>query len=101
MNQLAAGFEVLDVHHHVGNAFRALGGNLESAPHLAAEDYACSEIESRLTIMDAAGVAQALVIPGHGYERAGGIADTRARERCNRCLSRCHARSLSRGHRDR
>jgi len=77
MNQLAAGFEVLDVHHHVGNAFRALGGNLESAPHLAAEDYACSEIESRLTIMDAAGVAQALVVPGHGYERAGGIADTR------------------------
>ncbi len=77
MNQLAAGFDVLDVHHHVGNAFRALGGSLESAPDLAAEDYARSEIESRLTIMDAAGVAQALVIPGHGYERASGIADTR------------------------
>jgi len=77
MNQLVAGFEVLDVHHHVGNAFRALGGNLESAPDLAAEDYARSEIESRLAIMDASGVAQALVIPGHGYERARGIADTR------------------------
>ena len=77
MIQLAAGFEVLDVHHHVGNAFRALGGSLERTPDLAAEDYARSEIESRLTIMDAAGVAQALVIPGHGYERASGIADTR------------------------
>ena len=77
MNQLAAGFEVLDVHHHVGNAFRALGGALESAPDVAAEEYARREIDSRLEIMEAAGVAQALVIPGHGYERAHGIADTR------------------------
>ena len=28
MTQRAGGFEVLDVHHHVGNAFRALGGLL-------------------------------------------------------------------------
>ena len=71
-------FEVLDVHHHVGNAFRALGGDLESAPGVAAEEYMKREVESRLAIMDAAGVGQALVIPGHGYERASGIEDTRA-----------------------
>jgi predicted TIM-barrel fold metal-dependent hydrolase len=71
-------FEVLDVHHHVGNAFRALGGNLESAPELAAEEYAAKEISSRLEIMDEAGVQRALVIPGHGYERSRGIEDTRA-----------------------
>ncbi len=71
-------FEVLDVHHHVGNAFRALGGNLESAPNEEAAAYAARELSSRLEIMDAGGVDQALVIPGHGYERANGIADTRA-----------------------
>jgi len=74
----AGGFEVLDVHHHVGNAFRALGGDLESAPDAESEAYAEREIASRLSIMESAGVAQALVIPGHGYERARGIADTRA-----------------------
>jgi len=71
-------FDVLDVHHHVGNAFRALGGNLENAPDLAAEEYAAKEIASRLEIMDEAGVQRALVIPGHGYERSRGIEDTRA-----------------------
>lgn len=71
-------FEVLDVHHHVGNAFRALGGDLESAPDLEAEEYAAAEIASRISIMEAGGVQQAIVIPGHGYERSRGIADTRA-----------------------
>ena len=32
MTTTNGGFSVLDVHHHVGNAFRALGGNLDSAP---------------------------------------------------------------------
>jgi len=71
-------FEVLDVHHHVGNAFRALGGDLESAPDLETEEYAAKEIASRISIMEAGGVQQAIVIPGHGYERSRGIADTRA-----------------------
>ena len=78
MPQTAGGFEVLDVHHHVGNAFRALGGDLESAPDVETNAYAEREIASRLEIMEAGGVAQALVIPGHGYERARGIEDTRA-----------------------
>lgn len=75
---MSSEFDVLDVHHHVGNAFRALGGDLESAPDMAAREYAAKEVASRLEIMEAAGVGQALVIPGHGYERAHGIADTRA-----------------------
>ena len=69
-------FEVLDVHHHVGSAFRALGGSLDSGPE--ADDARGHELSTRLSIMDAAGVGQALVIPGHGYERPAGIADTRA-----------------------
>ena len=71
-------FSVLDVHHHVGNAFRALGGALDSAPTMSEEEYRAAELRSRLEIMDAGGVAQAIVIPGHGYERSRGIADTRA-----------------------
>lgn len=70
-------FQVLDVHHHVGNAFRALGGDLESAPDEAAEEYAAREVAERFAIMDAGEVDQAIVIPGHGYERARGLADTR------------------------
>ena len=78
MTDTAGGFRVLDVHHHVGNAFRALGGDLNSAPEIETQEYAEREITSRLEIMEHAGVAQALVIPGHGYERARGIEDTRA-----------------------
>ena len=66
-------FAVIDVHHHVGDAFRALGGSIDSDN----EDTA-RELTSRLEIMDRGGVAQAIVIPGHGYERVDGIAATRA-----------------------
>ena len=69
-------FEVFDVHHHVGRAFDALGGPLPSDDELAA--FAAVELEDRLRIMDAGGVHQAMVIPGHGYLRPHGIADTRA-----------------------
>lgn len=71
-------FEILDVHHHVGNAFRALGGAVDSAPDLTFEEYQALELASRLEIMDRSSVQQAIVIPGHGYERVNGIADTRA-----------------------
>ena len=69
------GFDVFDVHHHVGRAFDALGGELagEDAP----PDFAEIELADRLRIMDEGGVRQALVIPGHGYLRPNGIADTR------------------------
>ena len=69
-------FPVLDVHHHVGNAFRSLGGSLDQAQGMTEEEYVALELRSRLDIMDRGNVAQAIVIPGHGYERSRGIVDT-------------------------
>jgi uncharacterized protein len=71
------GFDVLDVHHHVGDAFTALGGSLDPTGGMAPDEHARVELASRLEIMDAGGVQQAVVIPGHGYLRPDGIADTR------------------------
>ena len=68
-------FDVFDVHHHVGRAFDALGGELPSDEELAR--IAAVEVTERLRIMDEGGVRQAMVIPGHGYLRPNGIADTR------------------------
>jgi len=70
------GFDVFDVHHHVGRAFDALGGDLDDAGGNAAE-VARVELAERVRIMDEGGVRQALVIPGHGYLRPNGLADTR------------------------
>jgi len=69
-------FDVFDVHHHVGRAFDALGGELVGEGDDAAA-FARVELADRLRIMDEGGVRQALVIPGHGYLRPDGIADTR------------------------
>ncbi len=68
---------MLDVHHHVGDAFTALGGTLDPTGGMSADRYERVELEQRLAIMDADGVHQAVVIPGHGYLRPDGIADTR------------------------
>ncbi|MCU1379843.1 MAG: hypothetical protein JWN29_2826 [Acidimicrobiales bacterium] len=68
-------YDVFDVHHHVGRAFDALGGELPSEEEQAAFDRI--ELADRLHIMDEGGVRQAMVIPGHGYLRPAGIADTR------------------------
>jgi predicted TIM-barrel fold metal-dependent hydrolase len=68
---------VLDVHHHVGDAFTALGGSLDPSAGMSADEYDRVELEARLATMDTGGVAQAVVIPGHGYLRPDGIADTR------------------------
>ncbi len=71
-------FEILDVHHHVGNAFRALGGEVDSTQGVTEAEFERIELASRIEIMDASNVQQAIVIPGHGYHRVNGIADTRA-----------------------
>lgn len=71
-------FEILDVHHHVGDAFRALGGSIDGTPEMTHTEYTQVELESRLAIMDREQVGQAIVIPGHGYLRSRGIADTMA-----------------------
>jgi len=74
--------EVLDVHHHVGSAFLALGGEIDKTAggpaEREAEAYAETELASRLEIMDGASVERAIVIPGHGYLRPRGLEDTRA-----------------------
>jgi predicted TIM-barrel fold metal-dependent hydrolase len=69
--------DVFDVHHHVGRAFDALGGELAPDDEDAAA-FAAVELADRIRIMDEGGVRQALVIPGHGYLRPHGIVDTRA-----------------------
>ena len=69
-------YDVFDVHHHVGRAFDALGGELAD-DSVATDEFARRELEDRLRIMDEGAVHQALVIPGHGYLRPNGIADTR------------------------
>jgi predicted TIM-barrel fold metal-dependent hydrolase len=65
----ASGFDVFDCHHHVGDVSAFLG---EKAQVLIESN----EVDARIAIMDAGGVAQAAVIPSHAYERAGGMADT-------------------------
>ena len=69
-------FDVFDVHHHGGRAFDALGGQLPSEEELGR--YAEVELSDRIRIMDEGGVHQAMVIPGHGYLRPNGLADTRS-----------------------
>ena len=68
--------DVFDVHHHVGRAFDALGGELDPGDD-GRDEFATIELADRLRIMDEGGVRQAMVIPGHGYLRPNGIADTR------------------------
>lgn len=68
-------FDVFDVHHHVGRAFDALGGDLDPGDDGRAE-HAAVELADRLRIMDEGGVRQAMVIPGHGYLRPRGLPDT-------------------------
>jgi len=65
-------FDVFDCHHHVGDA-RAFMGDLLPGAQTDAE----LELRTRLEIMDRGGVRQAAVIPGHGYARPDGVADTR------------------------
>jgi predicted TIM-barrel fold metal-dependent hydrolase len=68
-------YSVVDVHHHVGDPMTALGGALDEPA--ATEEWWEEELRTRLGIMDAGGVDQAVVIPGHGYLRPDGIVDTR------------------------
>jgi predicted TIM-barrel fold metal-dependent hydrolase len=70
----AGGFTVIDCHHHVGS-LEALGFNIAGAAPGA--DPATVELERRLACMDGYGVDQAILIPGHGYLRPDGVANTR------------------------
>jgi predicted TIM-barrel fold metal-dependent hydrolase len=69
-----AGLHVIDCHHHVGS-LEAQG--FKFADGDAGKDPATVELERRLSGMEQLGVDQAIVIPGHGYLRPEGVADTR------------------------
>ena len=69
-----AGCHVIDCHHHVGS-LEAQGFTFAGIE--AGKDPAVVELERRLSAMDRQGVDQAIVIPGHGYLRPDGVADTR------------------------
>ena len=71
-------FRVFDIHHHVGDARAVMAVSEDRPGGLSDAEYAKLELDKRISIMDEGGVAQALVIPGHGYTRVKGIADTRA-----------------------
>jgi predicted TIM-barrel fold metal-dependent hydrolase len=71
------GFDLFDCHHHVGDVKAFMG---DALPHEgpATDAALAAEMNERIRIMDAGGVRQAAVIPGHGYPRPNGLADTRA-----------------------
>jgi predicted TIM-barrel fold metal-dependent hydrolase len=82
-----AEFDIFDCHHHVGDVRSFMphtGGTSEreGATHGAdapTEEAALAEERAaRVRIMDAGGVRQAAVIPGHAYPRTNGLPDTRA-----------------------
>lgn len=71
-----APLRVIDAHHH----YLLPGeGDALFGERAAAEDagYAPRELEERLRAMDADGIGQAVIMPGHGYLRPNGMADTR------------------------
>lgn len=67
---------VIDAHHHYmpPGEDDALFGPQAA---MECELYARRELEERLRAMDADGIEQAIIMPGHGYLRPHGIADTR------------------------
>ena len=75
MTAPATGFDIFDCHHHVGDvrSFMPLTGD-EDAP--TEGEALAAERAARIAIMDAGGVRQAAVIPGHAYARAKGVVDT-------------------------
>jgi predicted TIM-barrel fold metal-dependent hydrolase len=71
------GFDLFDCHHHVGDVKAFMG---DAMPHEGptSKEALAKEMAERVRIMDDGGVRQAVVIPGHGYPRPNGLADTRA-----------------------
>jgi predicted TIM-barrel fold metal-dependent hydrolase len=76
-----SGFHVIDAHHHVGSVPSLMAQVADSGPRGLELDlgpfHDLSEVEARLSVMDANGIDQAVVIPTHEYLRPAGVADTR------------------------
>jgi predicted TIM-barrel fold metal-dependent hydrolase len=68
-----AGHHVVDCHHHVGS-LEAQGFSFGTAGD---GDPVAVDLERRTANMARQGVDQAILIPGHGYLRPDGVADTR------------------------
>jgi predicted TIM-barrel fold metal-dependent hydrolase len=73
---MIAGFEIIDVHHHVGDPAAVFGAPPLSGQPPGAGDTADDEFAKRLEVMDDGGEDKAIVIPGHGYYRPEGLKDT-------------------------
>src|SRR4029453_18498539 len=67
------GFDVIDVHHHLGSAVGSLGWSDSGVGPATPE----ADREGRLAVMDAGGVGQAIMQPPHNYLRPNGLSDTR------------------------
>jgi len=72
------GFEVIDVHHHVGDPSAVLGNMPLSGQPEPDADTGADEVAKRLEVMEEGGVDKAVVIVGHGYYRSEGLKDTQA-----------------------
>jgi predicted TIM-barrel fold metal-dependent hydrolase len=74
---MIAGFEIIDVHHHVGDPSAVFGALPLAGQPPGPGDAEGDEVAKRLEVMNEGGVDQAIVIPGHGYYRPEGLKDTR------------------------
>jgi predicted TIM-barrel fold metal-dependent hydrolase len=76
-----SGCRVIDAHHHVGSVPSLMAQVADSGPRGLELDLVPfgdrSEVTERISVMDANGIDQAVVIPTHEYLRPAGIADTR------------------------
>jgi predicted TIM-barrel fold metal-dependent hydrolase len=70
------GISVIDCHHHVGSINAVAAEAIGPGEDEESEAFKCAELEMRLQIMKELGVDQAILIPGHGYLRPNGNADT-------------------------
>jgi predicted TIM-barrel fold metal-dependent hydrolase len=70
------GYRVIDCHHHVGSVSAVAAEASGVAQDEQSEAFRQAEERVRLATMDDLGVDQAVLIPGHGYLRPRGNADT-------------------------
>lgn len=72
------GISVIDCHHHVGSVSAVAREVNGVGADESLEGFHRAEFQVRLQTMDELGVDQAILIPGHGYLRPNGNADTMA-----------------------
>ena len=70
------GFDIFDIHQHMGSTGDAHGFTIEG--QTASGEIDPDEVACRLEFMQQAGIGRAVAIPGHNYDRSRGIASTRA-----------------------